>query len=33
MDAEQLKNPVETLLELELISAEEAADWPTKLLG
>jgi hypothetical protein len=33
MDAAQLKNTVETLLELELISAEEASDWPTKLLG
>lgn len=33
MDTAQLKNTVDTLLELDLISAEEATDWPTKLLG
>jgi len=33
MDPAQLKNTVDTLLELDLISAEEAADWTTKLLG
>lgn len=33
MDTAQLKNTVDTLLELNLISAEEATDWPTKLLG
>jgi hypothetical protein len=33
MEPAQLKNTVDTLLELELITAEEATDWPTKLLG
>ena len=33
MDTAQLKNTVDTLLELDLICAEEATDWPTKLLG
>lgn len=33
MDPSQLKNTVDTLLELDLISAEEASDWSTKLLG
>ena len=33
MDTAQLKNTVDTLLELDLISAEEAKEWPAKLLG
>jgi hypothetical protein len=30
---QDLQNTVETLLELQLITPEEAQDWPVKLLG
>ena len=33
LESSELQKTVETLLELELISSEEAKDWPTKLLG
>lgn len=33
LESTELQKTVETLLELELISSEEAKDWPTKLLG
>jgi sulfonate transport system substrate-binding protein len=33
LESSELQKTVETLLELELISPDEAKDWPTKLLG